>query len=265
MATITVQTDPPSAHLVYEAADLPVGAATIRVTRTCEGVTTTLRDGLDKPCVGGVIVDDGEMPVGADVIYEGTVHDASYVELGTTDFLIGNVPTPYGVAWLSDPRDATSGVRVDLDVPAMSSLSRPTPGQRYQVGFQTIVLAGQTQLLTDLPMDFVTDDADTRDAVTSLMQDTGGLILIRTPPPLPVPRLLYCWASNPTSHPLSLQMQYETHHWENTVQEISEIPGTTQVFTVTWQTYMDAFPTWGDMAAAYTSWFDAAKNPPGGA
>jgi hypothetical protein len=263
MATITVQTDPPSAHLVYEAADLPVGAATIRVTRTCEGVTTTLRDGLDKPCVGGVIVDDGEMPVGADVIYEGTVHDDSYVELGTTDFLIGNVPTSPNDAWLSDPRDATSGVRVMLMDGAAATLSRPTPGNRYQVGFTTIVLAGQTQLLTDLPMGFFTETPEDRDAVVDLMRDTGGLILIRTPPPFPVPRLLYCWASNPVARTYGSDPDIAV--WDNTVQEISEIPGTTQVFTVTWQTYMDAFPTWGDMAAAYTSWFDAAKNPPGGA
>lgn len=263
MATITVQTDPPSAHLVYEAADLPVGAATIRVTRTCEGVTTTLRDGMDKPCVGGVIIDDAEMPVGADVIYQGTVHDSSYVEIGSTDYLVGYAPADPNDAWLSDPRDATSGVKVTLTAGAASSLSRPTPGQRYQVGFTTIVLAGSTQLLTGLPMGFFTADADTRDRVVTLMQDTGGLILIRTAPSVPIPRLLYCWAANPVAKPLSDDP--DAADWDNTVDEISEIPGTTQVFTVTWQTYIDAFPTWGDMFAAYSSWFDAAKNPPGGA
>jgi hypothetical protein len=115
-------------------------------------------------------------------------------------------------------------------------------------------------------MDFFTYTEADRKAVQTLLSRTGGLILIRTPPPMMVPRQLYCWASNPSPAEYNLAGGVQKVRWSNQVSEISAPEGQLFVTTVTYQTYIDAFPTatYGDVMAVYTStYFDAMKNPPG--
>jgi hypothetical protein len=262
MTTVTVTSDPPTVQIAYASGDLNAATHHIIAYRIVEGVSTSVRSSIDQFAVGGVVVNDYEAPIGP-VDYRLQQFDDAGAELGYTDPVFATVPADSAqTAYISDPLDATSGVRVVLDDTAGRVRSRPVPGTLHRVGLRTVALVGQRGLLEDLPMNFYTETLEDRDAILAMIGDTSGLVLIRTAAPVPVPRLLYCWASDPRPSEFDLLGSDEGAIWDNTVQEVSPTEGGLVVGPVTWQTYMDAFPLWSDFNAAYLTWFDAMQNPP---
>ncbi|MCS5487370.1 hypothetical protein NY588_09545 [Curtobacterium flaccumfaciens pv. beticola] len=250
---------------------LVAGAATLTLHRRYVGqdgrtVDGTVRGAVRASALGAYFVEDAEVPIGVDVEYLAEMFDADGRSLGFTASSVIHYPIVDGrTAYISDPLDATSAVRVTMLMGAAATQSMKAPGQRYTVGFRTVVLAGIRSLRTDLNMDFLTDTVEDRERIYALMQDTGGIVLIRTPAPADVPRLLYCWASDPQPTGHWTDDDDVLTAWANSVEEITPIVGDIAVARVNWQAYMDAFPTWVDMQAAYTTWYDAMRNPPGGA
>lgn len=261
MPTLTTTANPPSTHIVFY--DLNPATQRLTLYRMYDTFTGTVRSAVDVFAAGGWVGDDWETPPGVPVTYRAQQFDVDGNELGYTDPVTVTIPvsSPEDM-WLSDPFDATSAIKVRAAVGTGQQPSRPVPGTVLRVGDRTVVLASPQGLLQDLKMDFITITTEDQEAVLALIQRTSGLILIRTPPPMMVPRLLYCWASNPIPDAFDLPHGDQRVSWANQVQEITPVEGDVQVVPVTWQTYMDAFPTWGDMDAAYLNWFDAMSNPP---
>lgn len=250
--------------------ELLPGTTSLTMYRSFDGydgrvIDMTLRTAIRKYAVGAFTGVDSETPMGVPVSYWAEMFNDAGKSLGKTDPTTVTFPNADGnVAWISDPLDETSGVRVLMIDGAGNALSRPAAGNRYQVGFRTVVLAGTRALLVGQDMSFLTETVADRLAVYRLMEDTGGLVLIRSSPPKDVPRLLYCWASDPKPTTYQTDTGLDLTKWANSVDEISPIEGDVAVPRVPWQVYMDAFPRWSDAMAAYSTWFDAKRNPPGG-
>ncbi|WIA95797.1 hypothetical protein [Curtobacterium sp. MCBA15_004] len=262
------ETTAPAAML--ELTELRPGTASLTMYRSFAGydgrtVDMTVRSAIRKYAVGAFSGSDAEIPIGVPVSYWAEMFDDGGTSLGRTESTTVTFPSAGGnVAWISDPLDETSGVRVLMIDQAGNSLSRPVSGSRYQVGFRTVVLAGTRTLLVGQDMSFLTETVADRLAIYRLMEDTGGLVLIRSAPPKDVPRLLYCWASDPKATTYQTDSGMDLTRWVNPVDEISPIEGDVAVPRVPYQAYMDAFPTYGDAMAAYETYFDAKRNPPGG-
>lgn len=260
--SVTATDAPPSARIEF--ASLAAGTERVTVWRQFDGLTTSVRRGLNKFAAGGFVTVDDEVPAGTEVTYYATMFDDDGEKIADTDgtsvtVAAGQDPT---IAWFSDPLVEGSAIAVEMAATAGTKPSRPMVGQTYQIGMRTVVLNSRQSDIVDLNMDFFTADTSTRDRIQQLLAATNGLILIRTAPPMMVPRMLYCWAQNAVPDDFSLPLGVEDVAWDNKVQQVSEVEGDTSVVAVTWQTYIDAFPTWADMKAAYSSWFDAMKNPP---
>lgn len=262
--TLTTNTDPPIVTVVFGGSDLPAGTATATLYRIFDGVTTTVRSAENIFAVGGFRADDVEAPSGIPISYRAQAFDASGNDLGYTPTATVTVPAlspDYG--WLSNPLDpAREPIRIIMEGSAGQGPQRPIPGNVYQVGTRVVALVGVRGLRQDLDMPFFTETTADREAIQDLITDTNGLILIRTPPPMMVPRLLYCWAPNPIPEEFNLPIGMEDIAWTNTVQEISPIRGNPVSSLIPWQIYIDAFPTWADFNAAYLTWLDAIKSPP---
>ena len=262
LPTITSTNVPPSAQINFDSANLNAAVSTITAYRTVDGITTTVRSAIRLFATGGVSFIDHEIPIGVPVTYQVQQYNSSGTALGYTDPAVITVPTPGPlVAWVTDPLDATQAVRVILSDAAGRRPSRPVPGTLHRIGRRTVALVGQRGLMEQLNMDFYTETEADRDAIDALLDQSGGLLLIRTAPPVPVPRLLYVWAPNAVPEDFDPTGEEGTI-WTNTVDEVSPAEGPLVRGAATWQLYMDAFPTWGDMDAAYTTWLDAMKNPP---
>ncbi|AYG02365.1 hypothetical protein D7I44_01665 [Gryllotalpicola protaetiae] len=250
-------------RITFYAADLDPATAQITLYRTVDGVRTTVRSGLRALALGGWTGVDWEAPLGP-VTYQAAMVDAAGNALGDTAPLVAVIPSPRpDTAWISDPLDAGSAVKVTMVRGAGLAQSRPVQGSRLLLGTRVIALAGQRSLMTGLAMPFFTDTDAAREAVTRLITQTGGLVLIRTAAPHPLPRLLYAWASDP--QPSSYRDPaggYGITSWASTVDEISEVEGPPAIAAAPWQAYRDAFPTWEFMRAIYPVWLEAKKNPP---
>lgn len=261
--TVTIDTSPPTALVTFTEANLAPSISTLTLYRIADGVTAEVRNGVRAFAVGGVVISDAELPIGVPVTYRGRQYDADGNDLGITDSTTVDVPADtayYG--WISDPLDTTQAFRVVMADGAGQNPKRVTPGTVHRVGARTVVLAGQRGLLEDLNMDFFTETDEDRNGILALLNSSGGIILIRTAPPMLVPRLLYCFAPSPTPTLVDTGEDAQAAAWTNTVQEISPVTGGTVRANVSWQTYMDAYGTWAAIQAVYPTWLAAAQNPP---
>lgn len=252
--------DDPRVRVTFEAADLAPAVASVTVYRVVDGVETTVRSGLRAPAAGGWTGVDWEAPIGP-VAYRAEMFDAAGNDLGSTGSVSAEIPyTDADVAFLSDPLDASSTIPVVLNSGVDSGQSRPVSGTEFDLGDRKVILAGPRQLLT-VAVNFETATVEDRAAVNALIDRTGGLVLIRSAPPVPLPRLLYCWCSDPQPS-MSPMDSFAVTKWANTAKEVSEPKSAPAVAAVPYAIYEAAFPTYGDAEGAYQSYFDAYKNPP---
>ena len=259
-ATITLTSAPPSAHLVWESGDLPAGTHTIEVTRSFDGQADVVRGthgGLFAD--GGAVLDDYEIPVGVSVSYVAEAFDSSGVSLGTVTALTGTIPAPDpSVVWLSDPTNPSLVVAVTAEVGFAAAVTRSRASQTYQVGDRVVALLGEMGKRKGVPLSVISMTADVTAALDTLLTQTA--ILVRTAPPMRLPRLLYVIIADINENPLG--WDGESSLWDLTGDEIDTTTLDILVPVTTYQTYMDAFATYADAMAAYATYFDAIKNPP---
>lgn len=261
--TVTTTDDPPSAHILWTGADLADNVGTITLYRLFDGQTTTQRDAINKFAVGGWVGDDGEIPIGTDVTYRAEVFRTDGQSLGFTPSTTVQIVGENGIGWLSDPLDpVVAPIRITMRDTAAGQLKYDSPGNRYRVGTRTIALLAPRGLLVDLDMSFFTDTADEYQRVLDLADSSNALVLFRVPPPMPIPRLLYCWAKGLTGSDFSLPAGLTDFEWDNVVDQLTAFEGESQSTLTPWQVYIDAFPTWADFNAAYLTWLDAINDPP---
>lgn len=259
MAMITLTAEPPSAHLVWEAADLPTGTHTIKVTRTADE-TYVVRGGSALFAEGGAVLDDFEIPLGVDFTYTAEAFDEDGTSLGTLDPITGHVDADDGKAWISDPTDPSSAVQVDLRSDFGETYEWDRAIQTYQVGDRLVSLLGAMGKLTNINLALQTKDADTRSSLLALLKRT--IVLFRVPPPTEVPRLLYVVVAKVQKQDINVQYGRQLTQWPITGDEIDATTLDIVIPIVTYQDFMDAFPLYSDAMAAYSTYFDAIKNPP---
>lgn len=260
----TIIPDPLAVTLTFESADLDPSVATITVMRQVDGVDSgTVRASVNQPAVGGWVGDDPEVPPGVTATYYAVQFDSSGNQLANTASISITTPSDgVGVGWVMNPLDETSAIKVTFARTAGQSPARPMLGNQYQLRLKTIALVWRQSLLTGLNMNFYTQTEDDRDAIFDMLTASGGLLLIRTPPGMMIPRMLYCWAQNAAPMEYALPASQQKVLWSNTVNEITAPEGTAVTVRVPYSIYTAAFATYTDAKAAYSSYLDARKNPP---
>jgi hypothetical protein len=193
------------------------------------------------------------------VSYVAEAFDASGVSLGTVTPLTGTITAPDPrVVWISDPTNPNLTVSATAEIGFAAGQSRKRAVQTYQVGDRVVALLGQMGKLSSIPLRLMSLTAAATASLDTLLRQTA--ILIRTAPPMRLPRLLYVVIPTITEDPLGWDGAVSL--WDLSGDEIDATTLDILIPVVTWQDYIDAFATWADMEAAYSTWFDAMKNPP---
>lgn len=251
----------PHAHLVYEAADLPTGTETITVTRSYGNRSATVRDAENAFAAGGAVFDDWEIPTGVNVTYTAECFDAAGESLGSAASVEARWDADPSMAWISDPLSPGDAVQVELVADFANMMTRTRQMQLHQVGDRVVSLLGPAGKLQGLNVHIQLKNLADADRLTEILAVTS--VLIRTTPPTRLPRLLYCVIPQVNEVDMDVQWGGNWVRWELVGQEVDPTTLDIVLPIVSWQTYIDAFPTWADMEAAYPTWFDAMKNPPG--
>lgn len=260
----------PSPRVQISVVDLYPSTRAVTLYRVVDGISYTVREAILLAATGSFVANDYEAPFGVDVTYQA-------MQFSDLDGLIPLGLTPIATTlldvvedWITDPLRPANALRVEFTDKAGSQPSAPFPYTQHRVntptGLRIVALVGDRSLLTGLNMDFYTSTDDERAQITTILEQSGGLLCLRTPPVGSmklIPRTLYVVAGNPVPDDFNLSADLPDVEWYNTVDEISAPEIGFGVPIVTWQNYVDAFPTWNDFNAAYLTWFDAEKNPPG--
>lgn len=251
----------PHAHLVYEAADLHVGTETITVTRSYGNRSATVRGAENAFAAGGAVFDDWEIPLGVNVTYTAECFDADGAPLGFANPVEVRWDDDPSLGWISDPLSPGDAVRVELVADFANMMTRTRQMQLHQVGNRVVSLLGAAGKLQGLNVHIQLKNLADSDRLNEILAVTS--VLIRTMPPIRLPRLLYCVIPQVNEVDIDAQFGRDLIRWELVGNEVDPTTLDIVLPIVSWQTYMDAFPTWADMEAAYPTWFDAMKNPPG--
>jgi len=192
----------PRVEVYFDPADLPVGASTLRIYRFSEEREWLVRGGVDV-AVGSAVL-DWEVPFGTVSMYRAEVFDVSGVSMGFTD--VSSVSVDVSDVWVHNPLVPTRGVSLGslalLDG-SFGSLSRPTVGQVVW-GEGDVVgtwMGTRRRGVTGAPVAFAVEDIADADALQAMLGDYVtqqlGVLCIRTPPPVRVPRTFFAAVDDP--------------------------------------------------------------------
>lgn len=256
------ETTQPNVQVTFS--ELYPDTRTLTLYRSYGGLLLPVREAENAFAVGAFTVTDYEVPLRSEFRYVAMQRNAAGGDLGYTDYSVPTfVASDPDYAWLSDPLRPRVFVRVEMTENAGQKPSNPIPAQLHRIGDRVVALVGSRSGLKNVNMDFFTDTTADREAVDDLLGAANGLVLMRTPPPMMVPRLLYCFAGNAVPDEFTaLSLGDETIEWANEVDELPPFQGGYGEPVATWQTYIDTYPTWAAAQAAYATWLAAQKNPP---
>lgn len=259
LTVLDVSATSPSPSVRIDVDGLP-GSASVTVLRLLPGGEGTVRGALNKVVGGSFTVTDNEAPQGIPVTYRAAVSVGGGPPVFTNSVSITLGYTP-GRMWLSDPLVPANAIQVIAEENAAHQPTYDMDQTIHRVGLRTVALVGIPGLLTGLPLNLVTLNRADRDTVLRIILESGGLVLFRTPPEMPIPSLIYCAAAAvPLDYVFGDQVR---SRWTVKANEVSPSPLDIAVPLVTYQMYNDAFPTYGDFNAAYSTYIDALRNPPG--
>ena len=255
----------PSPRVKVTFDDLDPATDTVTVWRKAD-VLAAVPGTVRAFAVGGYTVDDLWAPHSIELTYYADMFNASGVKIGTTGSSTVTVWGDRAAAVFCDPFDPENSVVVDMDESFGEQLGRKREIQTYDVGGQVVSLLGNIGLLEDIDLSVKSDTQEQSDALASVLGQS--LVLIRLAPfvrPM-FPTLLYAVVQAQVvdaGHLGGFQFGGQSATWRVTGTEVTPITSGAAVSSSPWQSYVDAFETWDDMKAAYPTWLDAKKNPPG--
>jgi len=251
-------------HVVLSADIVPDTLATVTVYRNVAGIDTVIVPGAERvPASGGFIVRDWYAPLNTSIAYTARMFDKNGADIGQLPITRTQLDVPVGTTWISSPSNPNRAVQVSLAATAGETLTESYVGQVHQIGRRKILITADTGTqLDDLNMDFYTDTLAQYRAALAVFREDHGAVVIRTTPPMEVPRTLYFWSPKPVRMEWNLSGGFEEFDWANVGTEVSA--PTTQIVApvLTHRRYAAAFPTGRALAAAYPTWRDALLNPP---
>jgi len=255
--TLEVQATPgPSVQVLFE--DLDPDCVELTVWRSTANADSVVRGADRQPAVGGFVVTDTDAPVGVPVTYRGEQFDSDGIRIGFTDAAEVSLPSRKAMAWVSDPLDPATAVEVELEGSFLNEINRPRPTAVYQAGGRTVALMGQRQLRRNIPLSMTTETRDEAEALDAVLG--RGVVLIRTGPEAPIPRLLYVVIPEVPFVPYASWLEKAV--WPLVGHEVSGTTVQVAVPLYTWADVKAAYATWDLVKADYLTWLDLKSRPP---
>lgn len=252
----------PSPRVRVDFDAVAVGTTRARVERTAGGIVLTVRDGGNVFAAGGFTITDFEPPLGVQVSYRAEMFDSAGLSLGFTGSTVVELFGEVGWVWFSDPYDPSIAVYVQQADTFAAGIARARPAQRHSVSGRTVALYGPDGLIEGVDLAVYTMSDEVAASLRTVL--ASGFVLVRTMPPVAVPRLLYVFVPQRSEVGLNIRHGGQFTRWEMTGDELSPTDVGVALPPVSYQIYMDAFATYAAAMSTYSTYLDAAKNPPGG-
>lgn len=263
---LTVNTDGnPWVEVYMDAADIDPDATHVRFWRFSDGRQWLVRGGVD--VIPGSAVLDWEAPFGVPSQYRLEVFDGD-TQLGFTD--VAQVTLAVTDVWVHNPLVPTGGVSLGefalLDG-SFSRNTRPTVGDVvWGEGDVTGTWVGSRRRgLTGAPVGFAVESLDDADALHAMLgtyeTQQLGVLCIRTPPPVRIPRTLFAAVTEPEEQ--SLNVNWGGGERTNFLFTATEVrpphPGITTPL-LTYSDWSAAFSLYSEQSAEVASYTSVSRS-----
>jgi hypothetical protein len=248
----------PSVQIIIT--DVLPGTVAVDVYRIADGRTTLVRGGIRKSAIGGTTLVDWEAPFGVPIQYRAEQFDDADTSLGFTD--TSSTTLEVTDTWIHQPLNPSVAVSPLRLSKTASDVARSTPGDVVYVQGAELAtrIGGQRRGVAAVPFELLTRslaDADRVQAVFGQYGSRGaGVVCIRTPPPMRLPRTFYASVDEVHEVPVNIQIGREdiTFTFEATE---ARPPAPGLVTAVLRRMDIDAaYPTRAARAAAYATRLD---------
>jgi hypothetical protein len=224
---------------------------------------------IARSVAGGLVITDYEVPAGVPVTYRVQQFDEDGIELGYALSLAAAVAIPFGYVVMQDPLAPANAVLVKAAPDFSGNLRRSRPTKKYQAGGRTFGMSGVYSAFQQVPLSVRTDDADDREALSVVLEQT--MVLVRTPPEMRLPGAFYALVSEVLDDNTgSARYGLEGDLWPLTGDEVSRptIDILVPIYSYDrFKAYLDTLHpptpgTYDDAAAVWATYIDALRNPP---
>lgn len=261
---LTVNTDGnPWVEVFADAADLDPSATRMRVWRFSDGRQWVVRGGID--VIPGAAVLDWEAPFGVPSQYRLQLFDGD-TDLGFTD--VAQVTVDVDDVWVHNPLVPNSGISlgpIALLDGSFSRNTRPTVGDVvWGEGDVTGTWVGSRRRgLTGAPVGLAVEtlaDADALQAMLGTYETQQiGVLCIRTPPPVRIPRTLFAAVQEPDEQSVNVQWGGQRTNFLFTATEVRPPhPGITTPL-LTYSDMSAAFSTYTALSAEFATYTESSR------
>ena len=204
---------------------LAVGTATVTVFRIVQGRTFRVRAAVNAAAAGSFTRLDFEVPFGVAASYRAEMFDVAGVSLGFTDPTV--VTLSVADAWIHNPLEPATALRVDLDYTSAKTITRPTVGEVFHPDGRTVgvLISGQRRGIVGVELMVSTGVEANAIGLDDMLgkYDTRGvpILCLRTPPYIRLPRTFYAAILEPVQRPINVHMGGALTEWDFTSTEVS--------------------------------------------
>jgi len=248
----------PRVELVVSAVD--GGVSTVTVLQLSSEGQVVVRNGRRISAAGGAFLVDYEVPLGVPVEYRLEQFNGAGTSLGFTSPVSTQVDIPIGMVVIQDPLAPANAVMLRAERSFAETTGFKRSLQLYPSGNDTIALMGERGLLDSVNLSVIAEADDDQTTLDAILAE--GTLLVRTMPPMPVPRALHVVIDSPRRVPFDAHWGGQVSVYQLEGSQVSMLPLDIIVPVVTWQRVIDAYPTWTALMAAHATWLDLIKNPP---
>lgn len=270
MTTITLAEEPtgtPAPYVDIIVDDFPVGVSTVTVWRTAKNRAFRVRGLVNVSTAGVVTIRDFEAPWGVELSYRAEQFDSSgnFVSWSDAETITLTAPD-VDVAWLHNPFDPSTSVRVDVTIGAARDVVRPNNAELFRPKGRSapIVISDTRSGVTGVLLTVTTvtlNDADKIDDLFGGYDDgTVPIIVIRTHPLFRLPQPFFAYCDQPRMLAAATRAGGEFVDFELTADEVAPPVEASVTALLDYADFTAAYADYAAFTAAYADYAEATRD-----
>lgn len=268
MSSLTPHTDMvpvPRVEVVVDPGDLLPGTASITIRHRGDGREFFVRGAIDRSGVATVVAFDYEAPFRVEAVYEVLCFSSAGDYIGAV--LIGSTTVECDLTVIQQPLDPKLNAVVRRLRATAETVSREARAELVDIegeALPSLVGTGPRRGVSGLLLDLFVDSHEMADRLQATLgtyaQPQPQVWLVRTPPPMRIPRVLYCHVPALTEVEVNNHLGMSSIRFQATVTEVPQpAPGVSPA-VLRYSDVEALYADYSDVEAVYTLYSDIQRD-----
>lgn len=258
----------PRVLLDIDPADLDPATDSITILQLSKWGEVIVRDAERRPLLGGVVLEDYELPGGVPVTYRVQQFNAAGTSLGFALNLSAEVTWAARHIIVQDPLAPANALMLKPEFLFADQLYRSRNTKVYRAGGRTFAMSGLASAFQQVTLRCFTDDPDDRDTLAEILDQS--VVLVRALPETRLPGAFFASISDIPMIPLDARNGGDFDLWDLRGNQIDrptlDIVSAVYSYDL-YKAYLDTLHpptpgTYDDAELVWSTYLDALRNPP---